>query len=134
MGNAKKKHTHPWTGLHTIMRSIDSNNFEFMYWKTNRPVISHVNRLVRFYPWSSDLPSTSPDFDTERHWKASGEIPAHSTVLVTVTEDIVNSIIPFRMGRLTSDNDNEDQFGPKRVVVHWHGNTAQNVRGAYRPA
>jgi hypothetical protein len=134
LGNAKKKHTHPWTGPHTIMRGIDSNNFEFMHCKTDRPVISHLKRLVRFYPWSSDLPSTSPDFDAERHWKASGEIPAHSTVLVTVTEDIVNSVVPFRMGRLTSDNDGEDQSGPERVIVHWHGNTAQNVRGAYRPA
>jgi hypothetical protein len=31
LGNAKKKHTHPWTGPHTIMRGIDSKNFEFIH-------------------------------------------------------------------------------------------------------
>jgi hypothetical protein len=135
LGNAEKKHAHPWTGPHTFMRDIDSNNFEFRHCKTGRSVISHLNRLVRFYPWNSDLPSTSPDFGAEGHWKASGEIPVHSTVLVTVTEDIVNSVVPFRMGRFTSSEDSgEEQHGPKRVVVHWYGNMAQNVRGAYRPA
>jgi hypothetical protein len=39
LGNAKKKHTHPWTGPHTIMRGIDSNNFKFMHCKTDRPTI-----------------------------------------------------------------------------------------------
>jgi hypothetical protein len=63
-------------------------------------VTSHLNRLVRFYPWSDDLPSTSPDFVTERAWLASGEIPVYSTVLVTVNDDKANSIIPFRIGRL----------------------------------
>jgi hypothetical protein len=132
MANAAKKHMHPWTGPHVITRGVDDNHFEFLHSKTGRTVTSHLNRLTRFFPWSDDLPSPSPEFDAERKWKTSGDIPADSTVLVEVVTNTNTSLVPFRVGRLISIASHPDQDG--RITVQWLGNRSDNARGTYRPS
>jgi hypothetical protein len=137
MPNAAKKHMQPWSGPHTITGAIDEMHFKFIYSRMGRSVTSYLNRFVRFYPGSDELPSTSPDFDSECAWRASGEIPVDSTVLVEINDDKANSIIPFLVGRfITHPNSpsKENASDPDRISVHWYGNRASNARGSYRPA
>jgi hypothetical protein len=65
-----------------------------------------VNRLVRFFTWSDELPSTSPEYVTARTWKTSDDIMPGATVLITApTTDLNNrhqAPVPFRLGRVST--------------------------------
>jgi hypothetical protein len=136
MDRTVKKLMQPWTGPHLITRQVDDNYFEFVHSSSGQTLTSHVNRLVRFFPWSDDLPSTSPEYDTARAWKTSGDIMPGATVLITApTTDLSNrhqNPVPFRIGRISTLPDREATT--TRITVHWYGNKGSNARGSYRPA
>ena len=56
---APKKWTPVWTGPHRVIGKNSTNNYVIFHREKSKPINTHVNRLLKFEPWSKQIESTS---------------------------------------------------------------------------
>ena len=118
-----KKWTSAWTGPHKIIKQFNGNTYDFASSDTGEVVRSNVNRLARFFPWSDELPSTSPELDTVRRFNVGGTVSTGSFFVLTLED----SNVPFGVGRLQGVRTNGS------LRFQWYSNARDNVRGTFLP-
>ena len=123
---APSKFALKWSGPHVITESVEENHYVFQHSLTGASIKAHVNRLCRFNPWSDDLPSTSPEIDTNKPWKCGGRVEAGSLFVFANTNEPTKATLPFGLGLATEVNEN----GITKFT--FVGNMHNNVRGTYR--
>jgi hypothetical protein len=116
---APKKWTPIWTGPHTVVAREGDNHYRIFHRGKGTRIKTHVNRLVRFYPWSDVTSSTSDWEDT--HAYRSGEW-AHNDVMIVVP---LLQPHPFGVAMLT----NAKQDGS--IEYQWWGNNAKKASTAF---
>jgi hypothetical protein len=118
---APRKWTPVWTGPHTIVQREGDNHYRLFHRGKSARIKTHVNRLIRFYPWSDDVISTSDWEDI--HAYRSGEW-ANEGALIIVPFLPPH---PFGVAVLTK------AFKDGNIEYQWWGNAADNIRQPQEP-
>jgi exodeoxyribonuclease III len=110
-----------WTGPHKVLKMQRDNHCVFIDCSTDKEVKAHVNRLIRFHPWSDEIMSTSPEIDADKPWQI-GNTAAVGSLIIVPLDDVD---CPFGVGKVTGVRPNG------KLDFQWYSNRANNVRGTY---
>jgi hypothetical protein len=124
---APSKWTPKWTGPHKVVGKIlnDQGNFHrYVIWHNSRAKTEkcHVNRLNKFNPWSTELPSTSYWLDGRLGYEQGGFAQTDELIIVPLQKPYY-----FGVGKVsTSKADGSLEY-------QWWGNTNDNNKGTFQP-
>ena len=122
-GTTKSKWTSQWTGPHRIIRCSGSNHYFIQHGSKATELKVHVNRLCVFNAWSDELPSTSPDLDTDQPWRCGNDVAIGDLFIINYAE----GRCPFGVGRLSG----RTPAGELQFV--WLSNGSDNPKGTFQP-
>ena len=124
ISNTPMKWRPRWTGPHKIEKAIaETKGRHYQIQHTKRGSFkAHVNKLIKFNPWSETITSTSAWLDGNRGFCQGEWANEGSLIIVPLLEPH-----PFGIGRITKTNPNG------QVQYQWLGNDRNNVRQALKP-
>ena len=118
---APQKWTPKWTGPHTVIEKIGENHYRIFHKGRAIRIKSHVNRLVRFYPWSDTVTSTS-DWENIYAYQSGEWANEGAMIIVPLMKPY-----PFGVAKiLKTGKDGAIQY-------QWWGNDTNNVTKAFMP-
>ena len=119
------KWTYNWSGPHQIIeRTPDPTGFRYTFYHERRraTIVTHVNKLVVFEPWSVGIMSTSLGIDARRNYRAGEWAEPGQLIIVPMVAPE-----PFGVGRIINHSPEGD------INVQWHANATNSPFHPYLP-
>ena len=120
---APKKWKCSWTGPHEVIRKVaDETGFRYTFYHRNRgkEISTHVNKLVRFQPWSDGIMSTSADIDMAPLYRSGAWVQNNSLVVVPLLRPY-----PFGIAKLLDCDEDGN------MTLQWLGNETNGTAGTF---